>query len=312
MNVLIIKTGHTETFDPVIRDSHIVSLGDVLRTTVLLHLFQNDHVTWFTSPEARPLLEHNKYIHHLETNPERITRDRFDLVVNLERTSVKNGVQGKVFVGHDENNLLLTTVGSHHLETWLNSDLISSFHWSQKLFALLGKVWNGENYLLFPRESIDARYDLGLNWKVGSKWPSKSWPFANWEEIHRRVSCEHSVSFQEGFDDIPSYIAWIQSCKTLLTHDSLGLHIGLALGKKMVALFGPTKSSEIPLLKTKVLSLSEDPRFACPPCYQEQCRSKIHCVGALTLDSVESEIRNNLKEQDGPVTIRRKQALTSS
>lgn len=312
MNVLIIKTGHTETFDPVIRDSHIVSLGDVLRTTVLLHLFADDTVTWFTSSEARPLLEHNKYIHHLETNPERITRIKYDLVINLERNNLKTQIQGKVFIGHEENNIILTTVGSHHLETWLNSELIMPFHWSQKLFALLGKVWNGENYLLFPRENIESRYELGLNWKVGSKWPSKSWPYSNWEEIHRRVSGEHSVSFQEGFDDIPAYIAWIQSCKTLLTHDSLGLHIGLALGKPMVALFGPTKSTEIPLGNVRVLSLSEDPRFACPPCYQEQCRSKIHCVGALTRDRVESEIRNNLKEQDGPVTIRRKQALTSS
>jgi heptosyltransferase-2 len=176
----------------------------------------------------------------------------------------------------------------------------------------MGKTWNGENYLLFPRENIEPKFDLGLNWKVGSKWPSKSWPFEKWEEIHRRVTGEYTVSFQEGFNDIPAYIAWIQSCRTLLTHDSLGLHIGLALGKKMVALFGPTKSTEIPLENTRILSLAEDPRFACPPCYEEQCRSKIHCVGALTLDSVESEIRHNLKEQDGPVTIRRKQALTSS
>jgi heptosyltransferase II len=167
-------------------------------------------------------------------------------------------------------------------------------------------------YILFPREKIEPKFDLGLNWKVGAKWPSKSWPFSNWEEIHNRVKENYSVSFQEGFDDIPAYIAWIQSCRTLLTHDSLGLHIGLALGKKMVALFGPTKSSEIPLGETKVLSLSEDPRFACPPCYQEQCRSKIHCVGALTLESVEDEVRNNLREQDEQLTIRRKQALTSS
>jgi heptosyltransferase II len=155
MNVLIIKTGHTETFDVHIKASHIVSLGDVLRSTVLLHLFKNDNVTWLTSTEARALLEHNTFIDHLETKTERITPNFYDLVINLEKTGIPDGVKGKVFTGFDANGVLLTTFGTFDCETWLKSPEVIHMNWSQKLFFLFGKVWNGEGYILFPREKIE-------------------------------------------------------------------------------------------------------------------------------------------------------------
>lgn len=44
--VLIIKPGYSETLDP--DDSGVVSLGDILRTTVILYLYPPEqyHVTW--------------------------------------------------------------------------------------------------------------------------------------------------------------------------------------------------------------------------------------------------------------------------
>jgi heptosyltransferase-2 len=268
-------------------------------------------VSWLTSDEARPLLEHNPFIHHLETKLENL-KGQFDLVINLERTEVKKTVNGKVFLGYIDQQILFSPMGTYDFSTWMRSDEIKNLNWSQKLFLIVGKIWNGENYILIPREKIPVVFDLGLNWKVGPKWPSKSWPLHNWEQIYKRISKNYSVSFQEGFDSIPAYINWIQSCHSLLTHDSLGLHIGLALKKPMTALFGPTSSREISLEKTRILSLAEEPSFSCPPCHQEQCHSNIHCVGAITLDAVETEVRDNLKDRDGSITIRRKQAITSS
>lgn len=311
MKVLIIKTGYTETFDLSAHRPGIVSMGDVLRTTVLLHLFKADEVTWLTSNEARPLLEHNNFIHHLETKVENL-KTHFDLVINLEKTELPRLVKSTLFLGFINQHIILTPLGTNELTTWLNSDEVRNLNWSQKLFLLLGKIWNYENYILVPREKIAPVYDLGLNWKVGPKWPSKSWPSSNWEEIYKRMSKDFSVSFQEGFDNIPTYINWIQSCHTILTHDSLGLHIGLALNKPITALFGPTSSREIYLVNTTILSRAEEPSFSCPPCHQEQCHSNIHCVGAITIDAVETKLRDNLKDRDESITIRRKQALTSS
>lgn len=40
---------------------------------------------------------------------------------------------------------------------------------------------------------------------------------------------------------------WISSCDYIVTHDSLGLHLALAMKKPFIALFGPTSSHEIDL-----------------------------------------------------------------
>src|SRR3990172_9144874 len=61
--VLIIKLGYSETFDKEI--SRISSLGDVLRSTVVLHLFKNDDVAWLTDEKAAPLLYQNPFINRV-------------------------------------------------------------------------------------------------------------------------------------------------------------------------------------------------------------------------------------------------------
>jgi len=57
--VLIIKVGYSETLAQEI-SSH-TSYGDVLRTTVLLHLYKNDHVTWLVDEKALPILRNNPW-----------------------------------------------------------------------------------------------------------------------------------------------------------------------------------------------------------------------------------------------------------
>ena len=51
--ILILKTGYTEVLDAE-QDSRVASLGDVLRTTSLLHNYKDDYVTWITSDIAFP------------------------------------------------------------------------------------------------------------------------------------------------------------------------------------------------------------------------------------------------------------------
>src|SRR3990170_1114193 len=85
--VLIIKLGYSETFDKEI--SRLSSLGDVFRSTVILHLFKNDNVTWLTDENAAPLLYKNPYINRILiydfTTAFQVQNEVFDIVVNLEK-----------------------------------------------------------------------------------------------------------------------------------------------------------------------------------------------------------------------------------
>ena len=239
MKTLIIKTGHTETFDAHPADTHIVSLGDVLRTTILLELFKGEHVTWLTSKEAHLLLSKNQKIKNLTTHFSEIEDEKFDLILNLERTD--EVLEKLPFL---KTNALLGFTDKTPF-----SFSPSNLNWNEKLFSLLGKKWTNEPYVLdwnFSHER-SSRIKIGLNWKVGQKWPGKSWPLENWEALEKTLQSDFDISWQEGFHNLLDYMKWISSCDYIVTHDSLGLHLALAMKKPFIALFGPTSSHEIDL-----------------------------------------------------------------
>ncbi|MDP2946470.1 MAG: glycosyltransferase family 9 protein, partial [bacterium] len=85
--ILIIKLGYSETLDAEI--SRKSSLGDVLRTTVLLHAFKDDNVTWIVDERAFPLLEENPYIKQILIfdliSVLQLMSEEFDMIINFEK-----------------------------------------------------------------------------------------------------------------------------------------------------------------------------------------------------------------------------------
>ena len=257
MKVLIIKTGHTETFSTEGLDQDVVSLGDVLRSTVLLHLLADDEVSWLTSKEASLLLKGINQIAFLEENFEEIKENSYDLVINLERTqTIFNYLpylktQNILGFTQENQNIFIKTFSEKFLfDPWLHDSTRLQLNWSEKLYSILGKKWSHQKYLISSCASSTGyknKTRIGFNWKVGEKWPGKSWPLENWNKLESTLKTDFEISWQEGFDDLNLYLNWINSCDFIVTHDSVGLHVSLALNKPLVALFGPTSSDEIEL-----------------------------------------------------------------
>lgn len=316
MKILIIKTGLTETFDTSQVHQNVVSLGDVLRSTVILHLYKGHEVSWLTSQEAFYLLDGSPELKEIVLKLDEANLPEYDLIINLERSAdILEGLRSipthKIlgFVSID-NQVHLRGVGfTSLLKVWLSSSEITNKNWCQKLYILLGKKWSGENYLLSQKNLIQGQVDhfeVGLNWQVGSKWPSKSWQKENWELLEKKLESSLSVTWQTGFDNLIDYMNWINSTKVIVTHDSLGLHIARALNKKILALFGPTSSHEIYLGEGIALSHAERPSFSCPPCYKDSCHNMIHCMKSLSVDEVENGLRALIKGIDGKFATGRK------
>ena len=103
--VLIIKLGYSETLDGEI--GRVPSLGDVLRTTVILHLFKNDSVTWLVDEKAYPLLKNNQYIARTLTynsdSVSQIKSQSYDMIVNFEKDrnicSLLDSIKAKRYYG---------------------------------------------------------------------------------------------------------------------------------------------------------------------------------------------------------------------
>ncbi len=296
--VLIIKVGYSETLDSGI--STVTSYGDVLRSTVLLNEFRDDYVTWLVDENAYPILKNNPLIERVLiynlTSVLQLQAEHFDTVINLEKVpgicaladqikawrrfgfrfdpksgeaEAYDGTQKSLQVCHNENKKKK-----------------NRRYWQEYLYDMIGSKWTDEEYVFGYKPASRECYDFGFNHMVGTKWPSKGWLDNGWNELESRLGGKYSVSWQQGLDNMEDYFAWINKCRVLITNDSFGLHIALALKKKVIALFSSTNPYETYLYGRGTALFNEN---ACrhEPCYEPKCISrKKTCV--VSVDDVYS------------------------
>lgn len=303
--VLIIKLGYSETLDGEI--GKITSLGDVLRSTVLLHLYKNAHVTWLIDEISYPLLKGNPYIHRILsydiTSVLQLQSERFDTVINLEKVPGLCAFADSLkawrrygFRFDPENGVALAYDGSQHvLGICMDPEYkkTTKKYWEEVLYEMVGAKWQGEVCILGYKPKSPIMYDLGFNYDVGKKWPNKAWPMEYWKELERLIGNKYSISWQQGLKNIEDYFEWINSCDIIITNDSLGLHISNALNKKTIALYGPTLSSEIYIQNgTKLLPHID---YECIPCLSPRCIQSKSCMNYIEPKMVYDAIENILK-----------------
>jgi len=240
MRILIIKTGYSETFRPDLTYAS-VSFGDILRTTPILHMFKGDEVHWLTDIKAVPLLYGLKELSaiHLVNTLDVLGLETYswDKIINLESSRGAcqlcchlAGCDTKI-VGHFFNGQEICT------------DSFSGVSWSEKLFSLLGEKWKGESYLI-PHKKVRAKRGLVfLNRSVGPKLPEKKWD--GWASLEQLLVAEGFSTVSQKSLVLEDFISEIQLSEFVISTDSLGLHIALALSKPVLGLFGPTKATEV-------------------------------------------------------------------
>jgi heptosyltransferase-2 len=143
---------------------------------------------------------------------------------------------------------------------------------------------------------------IGLNVGVGTKWPSKGWPAKRWQEMIETLNSKNYQLLLLGGQDekdlmaglyskykflintgynnsLVEFAAIVNLCDMLITADTLALHIGTALNKKIIALFGPTSNSEIDLFgRGKKVTAPDD----CRCYYNRHCSEKVSCMEKIT------------------------------
>jgi heptosyltransferase-2 len=303
--VLIIKLGYSETIDAGI--GKVTSLGDVLRTTVILYPFAEDHVTWLVDEQAYPLLEGNPYIQRILTydltSVLQLQRERFDTVINLEKVpgicALADSISAWRRYGFRFDELHGEAEAYDGCEKVVSlckdGDLKRTYQgsWQESLLQIVGAKWEGQEYLLGYKPKSKEQYDVGLNWAVGSKWPNKAWPTTRWDELKLLLEGKYSTSMQQGMENLRAYMEWINSCKLLVTNDSLGLHIALALQKKVVVLYGPTNPNETHFYGRGIV-LYPEADLSCIPCLQTSCDQDSLCMEYIPAIAVMAAIEQLL------------------
>jgi ADP-heptose:LPS heptosyltransferase len=132
-----------------------------------------------------------------------------------------------------------------------------------ELFEICGYEFNGEEYILdipkaeeFP-ELDRSRPIVGMNTGAGIRWTSRLWSIDNWVELANKVlesgknvlllgGPDEDARNREinrrtngraqyiGYFPIKQFISLMQNCELVVTGVTMGLHIAIALRKKIV------------------------------------------------------------------------------
>jgi heptosyltransferase-2 len=314
--ILIIKLGYSETLDPEI--GKVPSLGDVLRTTPILwavkEKYPDSSITWMVTENAEALLQGNPLIDRVlvwdEFVPFQLMREKFDVLINLEKIAgvcaladmidawVKYGFrfeavsgvyhgyeQGLDFISYIENKKLSALKGC----------------WQQILIEMMGGVWKNQPYILGYKPQTTEQFDVGFNHEVGSKWPFKRMPMGLWQELESRLTAKgYSISWQKGTTNLNEYMDWLNSCRLVISNDSLGMHLGFALNKKCICLFGPTDPSEVFLYPGSSV-ITPEVNCSKMPCMAPRCVTDGHCMQYFDLSKIEDEVIRLIDSSQPPL-----------
>lgn len=291
----------------LLKDTLIIklgALGDVLRTTTILNALEGN-ITWITKPNAKPLLENIPHINHLVEGIKEIAGNHFDTVLSLDDDiagcrMLKEITFDRLYGFYENNGKILPMPESR--EWWAMSLNGSddrderkqanrkSFQYS--LFKNIGLEFKGQDYI-FGYEPKEVKKNIvGLEDRAGDRWPMKIWPY--YAELGDRLRNEgFKVKIFKQKKDIRDYIADVNSCRVVVSGDSLAMHVALALKKKVVALFGPTNPYEIEMYGRGTKLHSDMP---CISCYKKiVCEKKPNCMESLDVETVYDSIKRLLQ-----------------
>lgn len=306
--ILVIKLGYSETLDAEI--GRVSSLGDVLRTTPMLwalkEKYPQSNISWLVDKDAEVLLYGNKLVDRIliwnEFVPFQLMKERFDVLINLEKIpgicALSDMVDAWVKYGFRFDGIS----GNYHayergldfiayIEKKKKVEKGGDF-WQKVLIEMLGVKWKGQEYIIGYKPQSKISYDVGLNYLVGKKWPNKAMPMKKWNDLKKKlVALGYRVSWQQGADNMHKYMDWINSCKILISHDSLGLHIAFALRKKVIGLFGPTDPREVYLYGDSKIVHSEE-KCSSMPCYKTICMNKKQCMEKIDTKKIVDMVKS--------------------
>jgi len=257
----------------------------------------------------------------------------FDLVIDLQclaRSAVFGWLaNAKLTIGLDEPregarafyDLIVPRASYHtHAVDWYLAvlPLIKvPIHWN---FEWLPKRPDVAASLLKKWPQIQGRRWIVL--QPGARWLNKRWPVKHFAELARRLASRDGdlhFAILGGAEDealgrtlsqavprrcldltgklsLPEMVEWIRMSELMVTNDTGPMHVAAALGKRVVALFGPTEPARTGPYGQIQHALQLD--LPCVPCMRSYCTyfKPLECLRALSPAAVFDTARGRLAE----------------
>lgn len=184
------------------------------------------------------------------------------------------------------------------------------------------EIKNGRDHLVKLGLKPDKKI-IGIHTGGGGRWVLKQWQEEKFKELILELKRELDGDIQillfggpierelnqriirsvkgKVYDagcnnEVRHFAAMIRNCSVVLSGDSLAMHVALAMGRRVVVLFGPTSNTEIELfgLGEKVI-----PNMDCLACYKMTCDFRPNCMDSISVEMVKSAIFRQLAMANG-------------
>jgi len=165
----------------------------------------------------------------------------------------------------------------------------------------------------------------GRRWIIlqpGARWLNKRWPAEHFAELARRLAAKNgdlNFAILGGTEDealgrviahavpgrsldltgklsLPEMVEWVRFSELMVTNDTGPMHVAAALGKRVVALFGPTEPARTGPYGQIEHALQLD--LPCVPCMRSRCTyfKPLECLRALSPAAVFDSVGKRLGE----------------
>jgi lipopolysaccharide heptosyltransferase II len=214
----------------------------------------------------------------------------------------------------------------------------ASFHthaveWYLSVLRQLSVPVQSDFEWIHPRPDIAAalrrKWPLEQNrWlaiQPGARWLTKRWPVEYFSQVVRDLAARRVFRFVllgapedrsiaesiasaapqrclnlAGQTSLPEMVEWIRASELIITNDTGPMHVAAALGKPMVAIFGPTEPRRTGPYGHLEEALQLD--LPCVPCLRSRCRNPKHleCLRELAPGTVLNAVERRLSQPRTP------------
>ncbi len=262
-NILVIKLGAA---GDVLRTTPIL--------TPLRKEHPHARIWWLThSPDLVPKSHVDRVLKWNSESLETLHAIQFSRLINLDKDHYACALASRLTAERKDGFLLgkfgesepANDLARAKFLTGIFDDVSLANHleFTTELFAICGYECAGEEYILdTPRALEFAALDrsrplAGLNTGAGARWTSRLWPVERWaelaesildsgrnvillggpdeeernREIHERT---HGRAQYLGYFPLSEFIALVDNCELIVSGVTMGMHIAMALRKKLV------------------------------------------------------------------------------
>jgi heptosyltransferase-2 len=254
----------------------------------------------------------------------------WDIAINLDKEKEASGLLKMVnakekfgYILKDGASQPVNELANHKFSTGLFDDVsqANTKNYCTEIFELCGLEYHNEPYLLdnhadkgFVWNLDHSKKIIGLNTGCGDRWTTRLWSIDKWVELVKKIQAagylplllggaqehERNLEIQQksgaeylGNFPLNKFINLIDQCDLVVTQVTMGMHLTLGLGKKIVLMNNIFNPHEFDLFdKGEIVQ----PPKPCQCFYLGQCKTGITCMEDIDPQTVFESVERVLSK----------------